>query len=244
MVLLLLLLAAPAVGCRPETVVAGDEVVRDGEEVFSELALRVWGSAAVTLAENHELDASLRKEPLHELEGKAAQAVAVGNHNCRDRAAMDEFQKPLEAGPVPIEAGPDVSDDEVGVGPLLLEVGGLALEVAALVVGRDAGVSRRRVCALLRPPLEPRLQGPERWRQCRRRCSGGCLRRCGRTQPCPAGASDGALCMRHDSAGGFRGSIGTCSPPQETPFPRTGKFVCSARRSTWDTVAATIARSE
>ena len=140
--MLLLLLAAPAVGCRPETVVAGDEVVRDGEEVFSELALRVWGFAAVTLAENHELDASLRKEPLHELEGKAAQAVAVGNHNCRDRAAMDEFQKPLEAGPVPVEAGgPDVGDDEVGVGPLLLEVGGLALEVAALVVGRDAGVA-------------------------------------------------------------------------------------------------------
>jgi len=141
MLLSLLLLAAPSVGCRPEAVVAGDEVVRDGEEVFGELALRIGSFAAVTLAENHELDASLRKEPLHKLEGKAAQAVAVGNHNCCDRAAMDELQKPLEAGPVPVEAGPDVSDAEVGVGALLLEVGGLALKVAALVVGRDAGVA-------------------------------------------------------------------------------------------------------
>jgi len=141
MLLSLLLLAAPSVGCRPETVVAGDEVVRDGEEVLGKLALRVGACAVVTCAENHELHASLRKEPFHELEGKAAQAVAVGNHNCRDLAAMDEFQKPLEAGAVPVEAGPDVCDDEVGIGALLLEVGGLALEVAALVLGRDAGVA-------------------------------------------------------------------------------------------------------
>lgn len=96
--------AAFAIGRGPEAVVAGDEVVGDGEQVVCELLLRVWAVAVVTLTEYHDLDASLLKDPLHELEGKAAEAVAVGNHNCRDLAAVDEVQKPLEAWAVPVEA--------------------------------------------------------------------------------------------------------------------------------------------
>ena len=132
-----LLLSAPsAVGGRAEAVVAGDEVVGDGEEVLGEFALGVWVVACVlTATEDHELDASLRKDPVQQLAGKAAEAVSVGNHNCRDLAAMDEFQKPREAWPGPAEAGADVGDDEVGVWALFAEEGCLAVEVAALVVG-------------------------------------------------------------------------------------------------------------
>ena len=69
------------VGGGSQSIVSGNEVVRDGKEVFGELVLRVlWEMASFTLTENHEFDASLLKDPLHEFEGKSAQPVAVGNH--------------------------------------------------------------------------------------------------------------------------------------------------------------------
>jgi hypothetical protein len=110
----------------------------DGEQVVSELVGR---RNIRVVAENHEAAAALFKEPVDELAGEAAEAVAaVGNHNFSDQAGVDAVQKGDKAGPVPVEAGADVADELVaGVGGA--EVGELPLEVGALVLGADAGVA-------------------------------------------------------------------------------------------------------
>lgn len=53
-----------------------DKDCGNGEKVIGEFRL-----GTCVRIENHELDAMVAKDLLHELECKATQAVAVGNHN-------------------------------------------------------------------------------------------------------------------------------------------------------------------
>lgn len=90
---------------RSHSIVPGDKVVGDGEEVLSKLLLGVWVLVLFLRAvtENHEFCPRLCNDPVNQLEGKAAEAVSVGNHNLADLSVMAGVQKGAEAGTVPVD---------------------------------------------------------------------------------------------------------------------------------------------
>jgi hypothetical protein len=67
--------------------------------------------------ENHDFDLRVLKKLLQQLEGEAAQAVTVGNHNFGDMATEYAFQKGLKLKTLPGEAGLNILDNFVlGIG--------------------------------------------------------------------------------------------------------------------------------
>jgi hypothetical protein len=103
------------------------------------------------LTENHEFDASFRKDPFDELESKPTKSVLVEHHDLSDLSFVDAFQKGSEAPPMPVESGADVLDDFV---ELLVGVDGflgvfdLSFEIGSLLFTADAGIEDFRFLGL------------------------------------------------------------------------------------------------
>ena len=55
------------------------------------------------VTENHEFSASLFEDPFQELESVSAESVFVPDHNFADSAAVDSFQKGLQAWSLEVE---------------------------------------------------------------------------------------------------------------------------------------------
>ena len=63
---------------------------------------------------NHDAARGLRADELDEVEGEAAEPVAVGHHNLGDSACEDAFQKGTQAWAPPVDAGGNVEDGVLG----------------------------------------------------------------------------------------------------------------------------------
>jgi hypothetical protein len=70
-------------------------------------------AGAILLAENHERDAMLGEDPLHELDPEPSESVTVGNHNLLDLSCVRALQNGAEAPPVPVESRSNVLDELV-----------------------------------------------------------------------------------------------------------------------------------
>ena len=82
---------------------------------------------------------------LKELEGEAAESVAVGNHNFFDIAAHRSVQNGEKAGALPVDTRSDVCDDFVpGAGEA--ESFNLSFEVVALFLAGHARVANFGFC--------------------------------------------------------------------------------------------------
>jgi hypothetical protein len=138
----------------------------DGEEVFGQLLVGASetsssspatgtgavGAATLAFGGDHDAAATRASDVLHELEGKAAEAVAVGNHNFFDASTQDAVQKGPKGAALPVDARPNVGEAGVRGGvptlraPALLEAFEgvhLALEVALLLGRGDSCVEDR-----------------------------------------------------------------------------------------------------
>jgi hypothetical protein len=122
-------------GCS-HSVVLGDEVVDDREEVVGKLVLGIL----VVLEVNHELCSGFVKDEFDQLNAVSADAIFVGNTHFADISAVDAVQKGFKLGPVVVEAASDFGDDFVcRVG--CMKIGDLALKIGALLGAADSCIA-------------------------------------------------------------------------------------------------------
>lgn len=107
------------------------EICCDSQEVLCELGRSL---VTITFVENHEGAVILRQEPVKEIESKARDPVAVGNHKVRDASSEDAFQNGLQPGTLEVDAGGDITE-ELAIGVDFEEVLFLAFEVFLLMGG-------------------------------------------------------------------------------------------------------------
>ena len=85
------------------SVVLGDEVVDNGEQVLGKLVF----SVLVVFEVNHEFCSGFVKDEFDKLDAVATEAIFVGNAHFADISTVDAVQKGFKLGPVIVEAAAD-----------------------------------------------------------------------------------------------------------------------------------------